>query len=66
MVPQPMAEDMLLTGPLERTNQWYAIAKIAGIKLCESAARGGLRTSPLTVRGTTGVQPALSRAGRAQ
>ena len=34
--PQPMAEDALLTGPLEPTNQWYAIAKIAAIKLCES------------------------------
>jgi GDP-L-fucose synthase len=34
--PQPMAENALLTGPLEPTNQWYAIAKIAAIKLCES------------------------------
>jgi GDP-L-fucose synthase len=34
--PQPMAEEALLTGPLEPTNQWYAIAKIAGIKLCEA------------------------------
>jgi len=34
--PQPMAEDCLLTGPLEYTNEPYAIAKIAGIKLCES------------------------------
>jgi len=33
---QPMAEDSLLTGPLEPTNEWYAIAKIAGIKLCEA------------------------------
>tara|TARA_A100001015_G_C15030944_1_gene733191 strand:+ start:1416 stop:2387 length:972 start_codon:yes stop_codon:yes gene_type:complete len=33
---QPIAEDQLLTGPLEGTNEWYAIAKIAGIKLCES------------------------------
>jgi GDP-L-fucose synthase len=31
--PQPISEDMLLTGPLEPTNQWYAVAKIAGIKL---------------------------------
>jgi nucleoside-diphosphate-sugar epimerase len=37
--PQPMAEDALLTGPLEPTNEPYAIAKIAGIKLCESFAR---------------------------
>ena len=34
--PQPMSEDMLLTGPLEPTNQWYAVAKIAGIKLVEA------------------------------
>ena len=34
--PQPMAEDSLLTGPLEPTNEWYAIAKIAGIKLCQA------------------------------
>jgi GDP-L-fucose synthase len=34
--PQPMPEDALLTGPLEPTNQWYAIAKIAGIKLCDA------------------------------
>jgi GDP-L-fucose synthase len=33
---QPMAEDALLTGPLEATNEWYAIAKIAGIKLCQA------------------------------
>lgn len=36
---QPMAEDALLTGPLESTNEPYAIAKIAGIKLCESYNR---------------------------
>jgi GDP-L-fucose synthase len=33
---QPMAEDSLLTGPLEPTNEWYAIAKIAGIKMCQA------------------------------
>jgi GDPmannose 4,6-dehydratase/GDP-L-fucose synthase len=38
-VPQPMREDALLTGPLEPTNEPYAIAKIAGIKLCESYNR---------------------------
>jgi GDP-L-fucose synthase len=38
-VPQPMAEDALLTGKLEPTNEPYAIAKIAGIKLCESYNR---------------------------
>jgi GDP-L-fucose synthase len=37
--PQPMCEDALLTGPLEPTNEPYAIAKIAGIKLCESYNR---------------------------
>ncbi len=39
LAPQPMAEDCLLTGPLEPTNQWYAIAKIAGIKLCQAYRR---------------------------
>lgn len=34
--PQPMKEEYLLTGPLEPTNEWYAIAKIAGIKLCQA------------------------------
>ena len=33
---QPMAENSLLTGPLEPTNEWYAIAKIAGIKMCQA------------------------------
>jgi GDP-L-fucose synthase len=37
--PQPMREDALLTGPLEPTNEWYALAKIAGIKLCEAYRR---------------------------
>ena len=36
---QPMHEDALLTGPLEPTNEWYAIAKIAGIKLCQAYRR---------------------------
>jgi len=34
--PQPIQENALLTGPLEPTNEWYAIAKIAGIKLCQA------------------------------
>ena len=34
--PQPMTEDSLLTGELEPTNEWYAIAKIAGIKMCQA------------------------------
>ena len=36
LAPQPLREDSLLTGPLESTNQWYAIAKIAGIKMCQA------------------------------
>ena len=37
--PQPIKEDYLLTGELEPTNQWYAVAKIAGLKLCEALKR---------------------------
>src|SRR5690554_3434143 len=36
LAPQPLKEDYLLTGPLEPTNEWYAIAKIAGVKACEA------------------------------
>ena len=36
LAPQPMSEDCLLTGPLEPTNEWYAVAKIAGIKMCQA------------------------------
>ena len=36
LAPQPMSEDALLTGPLEPTNEWYAVAKIAAIKLCQA------------------------------
>ncbi|KQP96045.1 GDP-L-fucose synthase [Methylobacterium sp. Leaf117] len=39
MAAQPMTEDALLTGPLEPTNEWYAIAKIAGLKLCQAYRR---------------------------
>jgi GDP-L-fucose synthase len=39
LAPQPLKEDYLLTGPLEPTNEWYAIAKIAGIKLCQAYRR---------------------------
>lgn len=39
LAPQPMNEDHLLSGPLEPTNQWYAIAKIAGIKMCQAYRR---------------------------
>jgi GDP-L-fucose synthase len=37
--PQPLREDYLLTGPLEPTNEWYAIAKIAGLKMCQAYRR---------------------------
>ena len=36
LAPQPMKEEHLLSGPLEPTNQWYAVAKIAGIKMCQA------------------------------
>jgi len=39
MAPQPLKEEYLLTGPLEPTNEWYAIAKIAGIKMCQAYRR---------------------------
>lgn len=39
MAPQPLKEEYLLTGPLEPTNEWYAVAKIAGIKLCQAFRR---------------------------
>ena len=39
LAPQPIPEDALLTGPLESTNEWYAVAKIAGIKLCQAYRR---------------------------
>jgi GDP-L-fucose synthase len=39
LAPQPLQEDSLLTGPLEPTNQWYAVAKIAGIKQCQAYRR---------------------------
>src|SRR5216684_5634874 len=39
LAPQPLKEDYLLTGPLEPTNEWYAIAKIAGVKMCQAYRR---------------------------
>ncbi|MBF0401201.1 MAG: GDP-L-fucose synthase [Magnetococcales bacterium] len=39
LAPQPFKEESLLTGPLEPTNEWYAVAKIAGIKLCQAYRR---------------------------
>jgi GDP-L-fucose synthase len=39
LAPQPLKEDYLLGGPLEPTNEWYAVAKIAGLKLCQAYRR---------------------------
>ncbi len=39
LAPQPIKEEYLLTGPLDPTNEWYAVAKIAGIKLCQALRR---------------------------
>jgi GDP-L-fucose synthase len=39
LAPQPLKEECLLSGPLEPTNEWYAVAKIAGIKLCQACRR---------------------------
>jgi GDP-L-fucose synthase len=39
LAPQPIKEEYLLTGPLEETNEWYAIAKIAGVKMCQAFRR---------------------------
>jgi GDP-L-fucose synthase len=36
LAPQPIREEYLLSGPLEPTNEWYAVAKIAGIKMCQA------------------------------
>lgn len=39
LAPQPIREEYLLTGPLEPTNEWYAVAKIAGLKMCQAYRR---------------------------
>ena len=39
LAPQPLREEYLLTGPLEPTNEWYAVAKIAGLKMCQAYRR---------------------------
>ena len=39
LAPQPLKEEYLLTGPLEPTNQWYAVAKIVGLKMCQAYRR---------------------------
>ena len=70
---QPIREEALLTGPLEKTNEWYAIAKIAGIKLCqayrEEQGRDFISAQPTNLYGpgdnydleTSHVLPALIR-----
>lgn len=71
--PQPIREEYLLTGPLEKTNEWYAVAKIAGIKLCQAYRRqygfNGISVMPTNLYGpndnfdleTSHVLPALIR-----
>lgn len=73
MAPQPMKEEHLLTGPLEPTNQWYAIAKIAGLKMCQALRRqygfGAISLMPTNLYGpgdnfdlqSSHVLPALMR-----
>ena len=73
LAPQPLKEEYLLTGPLEPTNEWYAVAKIAGIKLCQAYRRqygcGFISTMPTNMFGpndnydlqTSHVLPALIR-----
>ncbi len=73
LAPQPLKEEYLLTGPLEETNQWYAIAKIAGIKMVQAYRRQygfrGISLMPTNLYGpgdnfdlqTSHVLPALLR-----
>ena len=73
LAPQPMQESALLTGPLEPTNQWYAVAKIAGIKMCQAYSKqygfNALSVMPTNLYGpgdnfdleTSHVVPALLR-----
>jgi len=73
LAPQPILESALLTSPLEPTNQWYAIAKIAGVKLVQAYRRqygfGGISLMPTNLYGpgdnfdlnTSHVLPALLR-----
>jgi nucleoside-diphosphate-sugar epimerase len=61
---QPMSEDQLLTGELEPTNQWYAIAKIAGIKLCEAYRRQPRLQSLLDHANVLGGRPAPAALNR--
>ena len=69
LAPQPLKEDYLLTGPLEPTNEWYAIAKIAGIKLCQALRRqygaiSSARCRPTCTARTTTMICKLARAAR--
>ena len=67
LAPQPMREDCLLTGPLERTNEAYALAKIAGLKYCEYLNRQygtdfiGLSTANILTVSTARTSSALCR-----
>ncbi len=73
MAPQPLKEEYLLTGPLEPTNEWYAVAKIAGIKMCQAYRRqygfNAISVMPINLYGqgdnfnleTSHVLPALIR-----
>jgi len=73
LAPQPMKEEHLLTGPLEETNQWYAVAKIAGLKMVQAYRRqygfSGISVMPTNLYGpgdnfdleTSHVLPALIR-----
>ena len=62
---QPIAEESLLTGPLEPTNEWYAIAKIAGIKLCQAYRRSTAAISSPPCRPTSTVRATISTCNRA-
>ena len=76
LAPQPIPEEALLSGPLEPTNEWYAIAKIAGIKLCQAYRRqygcNFIAAQPTNLYGpgdnydleTSHVLPALLRKAR--
>ena len=58
--PQPIKEDSLLTGPLEPTNEWYAVAKIAGIKLVQACRSSTAATISARCRPTFTAQATTS------
>jgi GDP-L-fucose synthase len=65
LAPQPLREDSLLTGPLEPTNQWYAVAKIAGIKMCQAyALQYGFNA--ISAMPTNPMDPATTSTSRAR